>query len=45
MTWPFIKRRVGRWVGRLSLRGKLYLLLVLIVAAGMAVELFHRWAG
>jgi hypothetical protein len=45
VVWPFIKRRTRRWVGGLSLRGKLYLLIALIVLAGMAVELFGRWAG
>jgi hypothetical protein len=40
-----VRRWVARRVGRLSVRGKLGLLIVLIVLAGMAVELFQRWAG
>lgn len=41
--WPFIKRQVRMWVGRMSFRGKLYLLAALIVLAGMLVSLFNQW--
>lgn len=45
MVWPFIKRRTRRWVGGLSLRGKLYLVMALIVLAGLAAGLLQRWSG
>jgi hypothetical protein len=41
--WPFIKRQIRTRVGRLSIRGKLYLLAALIVLAGMLVSLVNQW--
>ncbi|MEN3357707.1 MAG: hypothetical protein V7637_1689 [Mycobacteriales bacterium] len=40
--WPFIKRQIRVRVGRLSIRGKLYLIAALIVLAGVLVSLFNQ---
>ncbi|HVQ92844.1 MAG TPA: hypothetical protein VMU51_17550 [Mycobacteriales bacterium] len=40
--WAFVKRQIRTWVGRLSIRGKLYLIAALIVLAGMLVSLYNQ---